>query len=250
VNNGNITKRRGYHHGNLRSALITAALRAIAVHGPEGFTLRDVARRAGVSAAAPYRHFRDKDELLAAVASECLARLGAVVAAAVAAAPPDPLEQFRANGIAYVQFAAAHPEHFRAMTIPGLVARLPAAEQQQLAEVRAEQRRALAAAQDAGLIAAIPLDELLLSANALVHGLAHVIVEGQLGAVDAARATELAIVATRTLGIGLVPREGGIPVDLMRPARDPAAGPVPDGCAPASPAPQQRQTRRRRRPPA
>src|SRR5678815_5715575 len=94
--------KRGYHHGNLRAALIKATLRAIAEDGPEGFTLRDVARRAGVSPAAPYRHFRDKDELLAAVAGECAERLGAAVDAAVAQASADALDQFRHVGIAYV----------------------------------------------------------------------------------------------------------------------------------------------------
>jgi AcrR family transcriptional regulator len=219
VNNDNIVKRRAaYHHGNLRPALIAATLRAIADDGPDGFTLRDVARRAGVSPAAPYRHFADKDELLAAVASDCTGRLGAAVAEARARAHAHPLAQFRATGIAYIQFAAAHPEHFRAMTTPGLEARLPPEDRARLDEVKAAQRAELAAAQAAGHIAAIPLDELLLAANALVHGLAHLIVEGQLGPVDAVRATELAIAATRAIGVGFIPRTDGLPDDHLRPA--------------------------------
>ena len=62
--------RRGYHHGNLREALVEAALDLIAEKGPAGFTFAEAARHAGVSPAAPYRHFRDRDELLADVARQ------------------------------------------------------------------------------------------------------------------------------------------------------------------------------------
>src|SRR2546423_15610177 len=108
--------KRAYHHGNLRPVLVKATLRAIAEDGPEGFTLRDVARRAGVSPAAPYNHFADKDALLAAVAGECVDRLAATIEAAVAEATDDALDRFRHVGIAGVPVAAAHPEHFRAMS--------------------------------------------------------------------------------------------------------------------------------------
>ena len=101
-----------------------ATLRAIAENGPDGFTLRDVARRAGVSPAAPYRHFKDKDDLLAAVAGECTDRLVSTVEASVAEASDDALDRFRHVGIAIVQFAAAHPEHFRALTLPGGLSQL------------------------------------------------------------------------------------------------------------------------------
>jgi AcrR family transcriptional regulator len=203
VNNVNITAKRAYHHGNLREALIKAALRAIAEDGPEGFTLRDVARRAGVSAAAPYRHFQDKDELLAAVAGECAERLAATIEAALAEPSDDALGQFRNVGIALVQFAAAHPEHFRALNVPGIAAQLPA----RLDTWNARQRDLLAAGQAAGTIAPIPLDDLLLAANALVQGLGTLIVQGHLGDVSPARAKQLAIAATGVLGIGLLPRE-------------------------------------------
>ncbi len=212
MNNVNIPKKQ-YHHGNLREALIKAGLRAVAEDGPEGFSLRGVATRAGVTPPAVYRHFRDKDELLAAIAAECSERLAATVAEALAGAPDDELGRFRHVGIAYVRFAVAHPEHFRALSVPGLLARLPPDQRAHLEGQRAEQQRALEAAQAAGLIADIPVDELMLTANALVHGLAHMIVEGQLGKVDAERATELAIAVTGAVGIGFIPRD--------RPAADP-----------------------------
>ncbi len=216
MNNVNIPRRQTYHHGNLREALIKAGLRAVAEDGPDGFSLRGVATRAGVTASAVYRHFRDKDELLAAIAAECWERLAATMADAVTRADGgDSLERFRQTGIASVQFAVAHPEHFRAMTVPGLRERLPAEQRAGLNSLLAQQRRDLEAGQAAGEIADIPIDELLLAANALVHGLAHMIVEGQLGDVDAKRATELAIAATGAIGVGFYPRNKA-PVDPRR----------------------------------
>jgi AcrR family transcriptional regulator len=201
------TKRRStYHHGDLRAALIAAALRAIAEHGPDGFTLRAVARRAGVSPAAPYRHFDNKDELLAAVAAECADRIAAAVTGATAEVGPDPIAAFRAVGIAVVQFAAAHPEHFRALAIPGIADRMPAPQRAGRAEWDVAQRRALVAAQDAGLLTHLPVDDILLAASSLTHGLGMLIVQGYFGEVSAARARELAIAATEVLGLGLLPR--------------------------------------------
>ena len=94
-----------YHHGDLRQALVDAALAAIAEVGLEGLNLRDLARRLGVSPAAPYRHFADKDALVRAVAADIAHRYAAVLAQAAAEAPPDPLSQFRATGVAAVRFA-------------------------------------------------------------------------------------------------------------------------------------------------
>jgi AcrR family transcriptional regulator len=186
--------------------LLSAALHAIAEQGPDKFTLRDVARRAGVSAPAVYRHFEDKNDLLAAVAADCADRLGAAMMAGVANAPADPVEQFRDAGIALVRFAVAHPEHFRAMSLPGVAKRTPAAQRAQQDAWLAQQRRALVAAQQQGRLAPLPIDDILLVATALMTGLAHLIVEGKLGEVDDARAVELATTATSAVGVGLVPR--------------------------------------------
>lgn len=206
MNNVNIPRRQTYHHGNLRDALIKAGMRAVAENGPDGFSLRGVATRAGVTAPAVYRHFKDKDELLAAIAGECSERLAATVLEAVAQADDDALARFRAVGIAYVQFAVAHPEHFRAMTVPGLQDRVPEEQRQRNREWHAAQHRDLEAGQRAGVIVEMPINELLIAAHALVHGLAHMIVEGQLGDVSAARAKELAIAVTGAFGAGLIPR--------------------------------------------
>jgi len=201
-----LATKKAYHHGNLRAALVAAALKEIAKTGPDGFSLRGVARRAGVSAPAVYRHFADKDALLAAVAEECWDRIGAALLAAVEAAPDDALERFRATGIAYVTFAVEHPEHFRAMSVPGLIERMSPDRMERANAWSTEERAALARAQEAGQIAALPLDDIMLAATSLTHGVAAQIVEGRFGKVDVARARELAIAATAVLGAGVTPR--------------------------------------------
>ncbi|MDX2093415.1 MAG: TetR/AcrR family transcriptional regulator [Kofleriaceae bacterium] len=199
--------RTAYHHGNLKPALISAALKELAHEGLEGFSLRGVARRAGVSAPAVYRHFEDKEALLVAVASESAERLGAAMVEAVARAPDDPLEKFRATGIAIVKFAVANPEHFRALAIPDLDKRTPPAQRELARAWNEEQRRQLLAAQAKGQIAAIPIDDLILAASSTVMGLAHLIIGGSLGKIDEASAVRLASNVTEVLGIGLIPRE-------------------------------------------
>jgi AcrR family transcriptional regulator len=103
-----------YHHGNLRETLLAAAVGLIREVGPAGFTLREVARRAGVSHNAPYRHFRDKDELLAAVAAQGFRELKEAMLKG-AAAKSTALGRLKRSGYAYVAFALRRPEHFAAM---------------------------------------------------------------------------------------------------------------------------------------
>jgi AcrR family transcriptional regulator len=201
-----LATKRAYHHGNLREALIAAALKEVARSGPEAFSLRSVARRAGVSPPAVYRHFADKDALLAAVAVDCSERISAAMRDAVANAPDDPLERFRATGIAYVQFAVEHPEHFRAMSSPGLAAHTPQLQRLRFEARDREERESLVRAQQAGKIAAVPIEELMLAASSIVHGLAQLIVEGRLGDVDVAAARRFALSVTAVLGAGLTPR--------------------------------------------
>lgn len=109
------SERRGYHHGNLREALIGAAVELIAQHGPAGFTVAEAARLAGVSPGAPYRHFRDAEALLAEVALRGYDRFAEALAAAWAAGRPDPLAAFEALGRAYLAFARREPAYYAAM---------------------------------------------------------------------------------------------------------------------------------------
>ncbi len=119
-------KKKSYHHGDLRRALIEAALRVINEDGIRGLTLREAARRAGVSHAAPAHHFRDLTGLLAAVAQKGFEDLYAAMTAAVEAEKADdPLARFKAVGMAYVAFAASDPASIKAMFHPLLANRSP-----------------------------------------------------------------------------------------------------------------------------
>ena len=111
---------RGYHHGNLREALIEAAPDLIATKGPEGFTFAEAARQAGVSAAAPYRHFRDRDALVQAVALRGFERFGARLGEAWDEGLPDPMVAFKRIGLAYLAFARDETPLFSAMFESGI----------------------------------------------------------------------------------------------------------------------------------
>jgi AcrR family transcriptional regulator len=111
---------RGYHHGNLREALIHAALELIAKKGAAGFTFADAARFAGVSPAAPYRHFRDRDELMANVALRGFEQFGAALAHAWDDGRPNPLAALERLGKAYLEFARTQPAYYAAMFEAGV----------------------------------------------------------------------------------------------------------------------------------
>ena len=111
---------RAYHHGNLREALIQAARDLIKEKGPGGFTFADAARSAGVSPAAPYRHFRDREALLADVAREGFQRFEAMLATGWNGGTPDAMTAFNNVGKAYLAFARAEPAYYAAMFESGL----------------------------------------------------------------------------------------------------------------------------------
>jgi AcrR family transcriptional regulator len=106
--------RRPYHHGNLRQVLLDAGVALIRKVGPKSFTLREVARRAGVSHNAPYRHFRDKDELISAIVGQGFERLNDAMIGQAAAGKTG-VERLELCGRAYVNFALRWPGHFTAM---------------------------------------------------------------------------------------------------------------------------------------
>jgi AcrR family transcriptional regulator len=112
--------RRGYHHGNLREALIQAALDLIAKKGPAGFTFADAARSAGVSSAAPYRHFRDRDALIADVARRGFELFAVHLEQVWNDGRPEPFAAFENVGRAYLAFARAEPAYYSAMFEAGL----------------------------------------------------------------------------------------------------------------------------------
>ncbi|MEM6451236.1 MAG: TetR/AcrR family transcriptional regulator [Cyanobacteria bacterium P01_D01_bin.105] len=110
-----LTAEKTYHHGDLRRALLDAALVILQTKDVKSLSLRGVAREAGVSHTAPYRHFADKAALLAAVAEEGFVEFGQYLQKAVDAADADPIESLKAAGVAYVRYAIQHPVHFRLM---------------------------------------------------------------------------------------------------------------------------------------
>ncbi len=105
---------RAYHHGNLKESLLEAARELLADTGPKGLTLRELARKAGVSHNAPYRHFKDKDELLGAVADQGFEELTRSMLHAARKGETS-LERIREVGLAYIDFALRRPEHFTVM---------------------------------------------------------------------------------------------------------------------------------------
>ncbi|MDU6670246.1 MAG: TetR/AcrR family transcriptional regulator [Bradyrhizobium sp.] len=113
---------RGYHHGNLKEALLQAALDLIAQKGAAGFTFADAARMAGVSPAAPYRHFRDRDELLSSIAQRGFEQFEAQLAAAWDDGRPDTVTAFERVGKAYLAFARTEPAFYSAMFESGVAA--------------------------------------------------------------------------------------------------------------------------------
>lgn len=111
--------RQSYHHGRLKDALIEAARELVAERGPAGFTLAEAAKRVGVTGAAPYRHFADRQALLAELSMRGFAQFGAELRQAYDGGRPDPATAFRRMGAAYLRFAQSEPGLYSAMFGPG-----------------------------------------------------------------------------------------------------------------------------------
>ncbi len=112
--------KRGYHHGNLRQALVEAALGLIAEKGPQGFTMAEAAKAADVSAAAPYRHFTGREDLIAELALQGYELFADLLEYAYRDGQPSPLAAFESVGRAYLAFARKHPGHYVAMFESGV----------------------------------------------------------------------------------------------------------------------------------
>ena len=134
--------KRGYHHGNLREALIDAALDLIARKGPAGFTFADAARSAGVSSAAPYRHFRDRDALIADVARRGFELFETHLERAWDNGKPEPFAAFERLGRTYLAFARDEPAYYSAMFEVGVAVDRDAALRQASERAFAVLRRA------------------------------------------------------------------------------------------------------------
>jgi AcrR family transcriptional regulator len=203
--------RRAYHHGDLKNALLDTALEQIARNGVRALSLRDVARRAGVSHTASYRHFPSKESLLAAIAEQGFRRLGDSMRTAMLAHANDPVAALQASGVAYVEFGVSYPDHLQIMVgghiaheadYPALVTASKEAYELLTSIVREGLRSGGLRGSDERSIA--------LAAWAIVHGLAQLIAGGRLRAKDkrlpAPRELALAVTTLLHEGIAVEPR--------------------------------------------
>lgn len=203
--NPRIVKARSYHHGNLREALMDEAIRSLRRHGVEYLSLRDLARAIGVSQAAPYRHFPDKDSLLAELATRGFRQLAQAMRAGLTRDGLSPAQALQATGVSYVEFAIRHPEQYRLMfgsysLDKARHAELLAAAREAYAILDEAIRRGV----EAGEFRAEPMPSLAAAAWSIVHGLASLIIDKQLQNEGTPHSSALAENVTRLLldGIG------------------------------------------------
>ena len=170
-----------YHHGDLKNALIKAGAEILSKEGVNGLSLRKVASKAGVSHAAPYAHFPDKQTLIAAISTEGYRRLYERLDAAVQNYRNDPRRQLVEAAWAYVGFAISDPAHFK-VTFSGIIEK----EKDYPAFVEMSRKsfslvvQIVAACQSAGILKPGPADVLAVSVWGLVHGIASLLIEDQI----------------------------------------------------------------------
>ena len=168
-----------YHHGDLKNALIESGAEILSKEGVSGLSLRKVASRAGVSHAAPYAHFKDKRELIAAISTEGYRRLYEKLTAVVEKYRDDPLRQFVEVAWAFIEFARNDPDYFK-VTFSSVAEKekdFPA-----FVEMTRKNFQLLVelveACQAAGVLKPGEADEMAVSIWSLVHGLASLLIEG------------------------------------------------------------------------
>lgn len=203
--------KRGYHHGNLRQALVDAALELIGAKGPTGFTLSEAAKQAGVTPAAVYRHFEGREDLIAEAARQGYEIFADLMEFAYESGQPSALSSFEATGRAYLAFARKHPGHYVAMFESGIsVNRTP-----ELAIVSARANGVLEKAAAALSEYASPgkrPPSTMFSAHiwAMSHGVVELFARGAAGSRSPFSPEELleAGIGIYLRGLGLVPPDG------------------------------------------
>jgi AcrR family transcriptional regulator len=171
-----------YHHGDLKRVLIDAALRLVEESGAEALSVREAARRAGVSPGAPFRHFPNREALMMAVAEEAQRRFRIEIEAALAEAPAgDPLARFRSLGVAYLRWAMRNPTHFEIISSGRFFDHDKAgALSRDNAELIGMTGRLLAEAFAAGQLRSPDLKRVQIAGRALVYGYARMNIDGHL----------------------------------------------------------------------
>lgn len=176
-----IAKKAGsYHHGELRRALLDAALRVVEKEGVSAVTLQALARRAGVSSGAPYHHFESREQLLAAIAQEGLLMMVVEMKRQAETAEPGASAHLEALGRGYVRFALAHPGHFRVMFRPELRRYLAKDLAKALGEGLTMLEEAVVRCQEEGLAPAGDPRPYVLLAWSAVHGASSLWIDGGL----------------------------------------------------------------------
>ena len=202
-----------YHHGNLKEVLLEAARKLIEQYGPAGFSLTEAARLAGVSPAAPYRHFRDRDALLAEVARNGFERFAARLDAAWNNGVPTPLSAFENLGRAYLAFAREEPASYTVMFETGILPgtdgqTIPAAER----AFDVLQKAATALCRQLPESERPPIKLMSLHLWAISHGVASLFVQGALQARKLPMSPEEILESSMLIylkGLGILPDERG-----------------------------------------
>ena len=192
--------REKYHHGDLRNALIEAGVEILAQEGENALSLRKVARKVGVSHAAPYRHFENKEALIAAIADEGYQKLEEQMKEAIAQFPDGSNIQLIELGWAYIRFALENPNHLRVMFTD-----FSEACALETGNTFILLMNTLKAGQKAGVIVSGDLPQMALAVWATVHGLAILLIENKIPAVSlgAVSAEEVARACIQTSFDGL-----------------------------------------------
>ncbi len=170
-----------YHHGDLENALIRAGVEILSKEGIEGLSLRKVAKRVGVSYAAPYAHFKDRQALIAAISTEGFKQLYNALDAAISAHADDPKQQLVEGAWAYVQFAMDNTDIFKIMFSGALEK-----EKDYPSFVEISQKTfdrvmdVVRACQSAGVLRPAPLELMAVSVWGQVHGVISLALEGQI----------------------------------------------------------------------
>src|SRR5882757_5813206 len=169
-----------YHHGDLRRVLIDAALQLVGEGGPDAVSVREAARRAGVSPGAPFRHFPSRDALMTAVADEAQRRFRTAIEAALSEAPAgDPLARFRCLGLAYLRWALRNPTHFEIISSRRFFDHDRAANvSRDNTELIDMTEHALAEAFAGGQLRSSNLKQVQIAGRALVYGFARMNIDG------------------------------------------------------------------------
>ena len=193
--------RASYRHGNLREALIEAAIQLVEEVGPENVSVREAAKRAGVSPGAPFRHFANKTALMTAVAEQAMALFRAEVVKAVEAVPSnDPLGRFEAVGSAYLHWAIHNPTHFQIISTRSLI------DWGSSESLRADNRlirslmeQAITDAEKQGKLRPAKIAQIHVAGRAIVYGLGRMYIDGHFAqwAVDGETAESTAQSALR-----------------------------------------------------